>query len=92
MSANLVEKYTYAPIRSVKVVVDLEDSLSPELTLQEFMKNNGAYPSTPRYRILELELTVCPEDRQPVLVTECGRCPKFVKRLRRHICCRKAML
>lgn len=92
MSASAVEKYVYGPIRSVNLVIDLEDPLSPELTLNEFVRLNGVPPSSPRYRILELELAVCPEDRQPVLLAECGGCPKFVKRSKRHVCCRRVLL
>jgi hypothetical protein len=92
MSASPVERYVYGPIRSVNLVVDLEDPLSPELPLREFVRANGAPPSPPRYRVLELELAVCPEDHQPVLLAECGGCPKFVKRSKRHVCCRRVLV
>jgi len=69
------------PIRSIQVVVDLEDPLAPELTVEDFVKTYGMAPTSARYRILNLEVLTCPEDQQPILASECGHCPRFVRRL-----------
>jgi len=61
-------------------VFDLEDPLSPEITLEDFLKTYGA-PAPPRYRIMRVEVLTCPEDDQPILASECGHCPRFVRRL-----------
>ena len=69
------------PIRSIQVVVDLEDPLAPELTLQDFLKTYSVSPASPRYRILTMEVLTCPEDQQPILASECGHCTRFVRRM-----------
>lgn len=69
------------PIRAIQVVVDLEDPLTPELTLEDFIKTYGKDPILPRYRILNVEILTCPEDQEPILASECGHCPRFVRRL-----------
>jgi hypothetical protein len=69
------------PIRSIQVVVDLEDPLAPELTLDDFVKAYNVRPASPRYRILNVEILTCPEDQQPILASECGRCTRFVRRM-----------
>jgi hypothetical protein len=73
--------FVRVPIRSIQVVVDLEDPLAPELTVEDFVKTYGIGPTSARYRILNLEVLTCPEDQQPILASECGRCPRFVRRL-----------
>jgi hypothetical protein len=73
--------YIRVPIRSIQVVVDLEDPLAPELTLEDFVKTYGANPVLPQYRILSVEVLTCPEDQQPILVSECGHCTRFVRRM-----------
>lgn len=73
--------FVRVPIRSIQVVLDLEDPLAPELTVEDFVKTYGAGPTSPRYRILNLEVLTCPEDQQPILTSECGHCPRFVRRL-----------
>jgi hypothetical protein len=88
MSAK-AESLIHVPIRAIKVVVDVEDIFSPELTLEDFVKLHGRIPEPPKYRVLNIELVTCSEDNQPVLVTECGRCPKFVRRFNGHISCKK---
>jgi len=67
-------------IRRLMIVVDVEDVFAPELTIEEFREIHGEEPEPPRYRIVKLELVTCPEDNQPTLITECGRCPKFIRR------------
>jgi hypothetical protein len=69
------------PIRSIQVVVDLEDPLAPELTLEDFVKTYGTIPASPRYRIIGVEVLTCPEDQQPILASECGHCTRFVRRM-----------
>jgi hypothetical protein len=59
----------------------LEDPLAPELTVEDFVKTYGTEPTFPRHRILNLEVLTCPEDQQPILASECGHCPRFVRRL-----------
>jgi hypothetical protein len=73
--------FVRVPIRSIQVVVDLEDPLAPELTLGDFVKTYGASPASPRYRILGVEVLTCPEDQQPILASECGHCTRFVRRM-----------
>ena len=69
------------PIRTIQVVIDLEDPLAPELTIEDFSKAYGMIPAPPRYRTLNVEVLTCPEDEQPILASECGHCPRFVRRL-----------
>lgn len=69
------------PIRSIQVVVDLEDPLAPELTVEDFVKTYDVPPTSPRYRILVVEVLTCPEDQQPILTSECGHCTRFVRRM-----------
>ena len=69
------------PIRSIQVVVDLEDPMTPELTVEDFVKTYGILPTSPRYRILTVEILTCPEDQQPILASECGHCTRFVRRM-----------
>jgi hypothetical protein len=69
------------PIRSIQVVVDLEDPLAPELTLDDFVKTYNVRPASPRYRIFNVEILTCPEDQQPILASECGHCTRFVRRM-----------
>jgi hypothetical protein len=69
------------PIRSIQVVVDLEDPLAPELTLEDFVRTYGVGPASPRYRVLSVEVLTCPEDQLPILASECGHCTRFVRRM-----------
>jgi hypothetical protein len=69
------------PIRSIQVVVDMEDPMAAELTMSDFVETYGMQPALPRYRVLNVEVLTCPEDQQPILVSECGHCPRFVRRL-----------
>lgn len=83
-----IEELRHIPIRLLKVVVDTEDVFAPELPLSDFVKTYGKEPEPPRYRVISLEVCVCPEDRQPVLVNECGLCPKFVRRFQGYLVCK----
>jgi hypothetical protein len=69
-----------APIRRVEVVVDLEDPLSPELTVSQFKSLHGKKPGGSRYRVLSLEVVTCPDDNQPILMSECAKNPRFIRR------------
>jgi len=88
MSAK-AENFAHTPIRSIRLVVDVDDIFSPELTLEEFVKLHGENPEPPKYRVPNIEVVTCSEDNQPILVTECGRCPRFIRRFNRHISCKK---
>jgi hypothetical protein len=91
MSVKPIVNYDHIPIRTIKIVVDVEDVFAPELTLEEFLKLHGTIPEPPKYRIINVEVVTCTEDNQPVLVTECGRCQRFVRRFQGHISCRKTL-
>jgi hypothetical protein len=73
--------FVRVPIRSIQVVVDLEDPLAPELTLEDFVRTYGVGPVSPRYRVLSVEVLTCPEDQLPILASECGHCTRFVRRM-----------
>jgi hypothetical protein len=88
MSAK-AEDLVHVPIRSLRVVVDVEDIFSPELTIEDFVKLHGKNAEPPKYRVLNIELVTCSEDNQPVLVTECGHCPRFIRRFNGHVSCKK---
>lgn len=81
MLAENSGSFIRVPIRSIQVVVDLEDPLAPELTVEDFVKTRGVPPALPRYRILSVEVLTCPEDQQPILASECGHCTRFVRRM-----------
>ena len=86
----MVKKITERSIRKIKMVIDVEDPLKPELPLEEFKKIHRLNPNHPKYRIVTIEVLTCTEDLQPVLVSECGCCPKFFKRFDNIIFCKKA--
>ncbi|MEM3507375.1 MAG: hypothetical protein QXT31_06970 [Candidatus Bathyarchaeia archaeon] len=88
MSVKL-ENYSQVFIREFKVVIDLEDFFNPEMMVEDFIRIYNKNPTPPRYRIVTLEIATCPEDNQPVLITECGKCPKFIKRIGDYIFCKK---
>ncbi len=75
------------PIRRISVVVDVEDPMTPAMTLEEFTRLFGEEPKPPRYRILTIEVLVCPEDDSVVLVSECAECPRFIRRSGDFIIC-----
>jgi len=89
LSVEMVSKPSHIEIRSFKIVVDLEDLFAPESTLEQFVKLHGFAPKPPRYRVVDVEIVACSEDGQPVLVTECGKCRRFIRRYEGSICCRK---
>ena len=76
----LVEPIARIPIRKISVVVKADDPLSPRLTLSEFKETYGTSPDPTQYRIINIELITSPDDQQPMLVSECGRYCRFIKR------------
>jgi len=74
-------------IRRLSVVVDLQDFLAPPIILEDFMKLQGSNPDPERYRVIDLEVLVCPEDSNVVLTSECAKCPRFIRRYRDEIHC-----
>ncbi|OYT53122.1 hypothetical protein B6U66_00030 [Candidatus Bathyarchaeota archaeon ex4484_135] len=75
------------PIRRIQVVVDVEDPMVPALPLPDFIKAFGKEPEPPRYRVLTIEVLVCPEDGNVVLASECAECPRFLRRSGDYIIC-----
>jgi len=87
LQSSFISTQKSSSIRSFKIVIDTENVFAPELTLEDFIKIHGKEPSLPRYRIIKIEVVTCPEDQQPVLVTECAKCPKFIRRFKNQIYC-----
>lgn len=75
-----VETVVRVPIRRVAVVLDLRDPLAPELSLDDFRALFGKDPDPDRYRIATIEMITSPDDQQPMLVSECARYSRFVRR------------
>ena len=69
-----------APIRRITVVIDTQDPLAPEMTVDDFRGLFGRDPDQPRYRLVNLEVITSPDDQQPMLVSECGRYGRFLRR------------
>jgi hypothetical protein len=89
MSAEKVNNLSHNGIRSLEIVVDMENLFAPETTIEQFVKLHGIGPKPPRYRVVTLETVACSEDGQPVLVAECGKCRRFIRRYDGNICCRR---
>ena len=83
-----IENINRLPIRAIKIVLDLDDPFNPQLTLEDFIKCFKEMPQLPRYRIVGIEVVTCSEDNQPVLITECGQCDKFIRRFNGEIFCK----
>jgi len=90
LPARTALHHTAIPIRSFRIVVDTEDLFNPELTLEKFQRTYGVEPEPPRFRVVSIDVVACPQDGLPVLVTECGSCPGFIRRMEGKIYCRKA--
>jgi hypothetical protein len=75
-----VEHVVKVPIRRIPVVIDMREPLAPELTLEDFRKLFGKDPDEDRFRVLSIELITSPDDQQPMLVSECGRYARFIRR------------
>jgi hypothetical protein len=80
-----------APIRRIKVVIDTQDTLAPEMTFEDFHHMFGRDPDEPRYRVINLEVITSPDDHQPMLVSECGRYGRFLRREADNIYFRKTI-
>jgi hypothetical protein len=91
MVLKKIGEYVYTSIRVIKLVIDVEDIFKPPLPIETFIKIYGINPEPPKYRVVTIEIVVCTEDKAPVLVTECGNCPKFIRRYKGSICCRKSL-
>lgn len=68
------------PIRRIPIVIDTKDPLTPELALDDFRRFFGKEPDQERYRIVNIEVITSPDDQQPMLVSECGRYSRFLRR------------
>lgn len=68
------------PIRRIPIVVDTQDHLAPELSLDDFRSLFGRDPDGDRHRIITVEVITSPDDQQPMLVSECARYSKFLRR------------
>jgi hypothetical protein len=68
------------PIRRILVVIPLKDPLTPELALEDFRALFGKDPDQESYRLVNLEVITSPDDQQPMLVSECGRYSRFLRR------------
>jgi hypothetical protein len=83
------EAIVRVPIRKIPLVINSRAPLSPELTLDDFRRFFGKDPDPEEYRIVIIEVITSPDDQQPMLVTECGRYSRFVRRERDSIYFRK---
>ena len=84
-----VENINRVSIRTIKVVLDLQDPFGLELTLEDFIRIQKKMPESPLHKIVGIEVVTCSEDNQPVLVTECGQCARFIRRFKGQIFCKK---
>jgi hypothetical protein len=80
-----------APIRKITVVIDTQDTLAPEMTVEDFRRLLGRDPDQPRYRLVNLEVITSPDDHQPMLVSECGRYRRFLRREADNVYFRKTI-
>jgi len=79
------------PIRRIPVVIDTHDPLAPELALNDFRHLFGRDPDQDRYRVVNIEVITSPDDQQPMLVTECGRYARFLRREADNVYFRKTI-
>jgi hypothetical protein len=91
MSVLPVDFVIRAPIRKITVVIDTEDPLAPEMSLDDFRRLLGRNPDQPRYRLINLEVITSPDDHQPMLVSECGRYARFLRREADNVYFRKTI-
>ena len=75
-----VEVVVKVPIRRIPVVIDMKDHLVPEIALEDFRKLFGKDPDLDRFGVLNIEVITSPDDQQPMLVSECGRYARFLRR------------
>ena len=79
------------PIRRITVVIDVQDPIAPEMTVEDFRHLFGRDPDPSRYRLVNLEVITSPDDQQPMLVSECGRYGRFLRREADNIYFRKTI-
>jgi len=79
------------PIRRIAVVIDTQDPLAPEMSLEDFRHLFHKDPNQDRYRLVNLEVITSPDDQQPMLVSECGRYARFVRRESNSVFFRKSL-
>ena len=79
------------PIRRITVVIDTQDALTPEMSLEDFRHMFGRDPDGSRYRLVNLEIITSPDDQQPMLVSECGKYGRFVRREADNVYFRKTI-
>jgi hypothetical protein len=79
------------PIRRITVVIDTQDALTPEMSLEDFRRMFGHDPDQLRYRLVNLEVITSPDDQQPMLVSECGKYWRFVRREAGNVYFRKTI-
>ena len=80
-----------APIRRITVVIDGFDPMAPEMTVEDFRHLYGRDPDPSRYRLVNLEVITSPDDQQPMLVSECGRYGRFLRREADNVYFRKTI-
>ena len=90
-SRSFIDVVSLPQVRHLNIVIDLEDSFTPAMNVEDFTKEFGFTPEPPRYKIVSIEVLTCAQDGQPVLVGECGRCSKFIRRTGDRIYCRSAV-
>ena len=78
-------------VRPMKIVLDLEDIFKPPTLLEDYINMFGSDPTSPKFRVVEIEVLTCPEDEQPITISECGKCPKFVRKFNESILCKSYM-
>lgn len=91
MSLLPVDFVIRAPIRRITLVIDTQDPLAPEMTIEDFRHLLGREPEQPRYRLVNLEVITSPDDQQPMLVSECGRYGRFLRREADNVYFRKTI-
>ena len=68
------------PIRNIPIVIDTKDPLASELSLEDFRALFGKDPDQDRFRLINIEVITSPDDQQPMLVSECARYSRFLRR------------
>ena len=88
---TFIDLVSLPQVRELKLVVDLEDRFAPAMTAEDFVREFGFAPEPPRYRVVAVEILTCAQDGQPVLIGECGGCPKFMRRVGDRVYCKAAV-
>ena len=72
-------------------MIDTQESLTPEMSLEDFRQMFGHDPDQSRYRLVNLEVITSPDDQQPMLVSECGKYGRFLRREGDNVYVRKTI-